>query len=98
MEKDKPDERNLAALKARMGSLARTVVALKPNDPRRSDLMQELLLTNELAAEIEKAEKNKSALIVSSVLILNSIIAFLSFPFPFDGLWAIGVYSHHAVA
>jgi hypothetical protein len=58
MANDKPNKPSLAALKARMDSL-QELIAFERDAPRRFDLIQELLLTNELVAEIEKAHKNK---------------------------------------
>ena len=58
MANNKPNKPNLAALKARMDSL-QELIAFESNALRRFDLIQELLLTNELVAEIEKAHKNK---------------------------------------
>jgi hypothetical protein len=56
MANDKPNKPSLAALKARMDSLQERI-AFERDALRRFDLIQELLLTNELMAEIEKAHK-----------------------------------------
>ncbi len=73
MAKDKPNKPSLAALKARMDSL-QELIAFERDAPRRFDLIQELLLTNELVAEIEKAHKNKGQLIVKSKPVLNAAL------------------------
>ena len=58
MANDKPNKPSLAALKARMDSLQERI-AFERDALHRFDLIQELLLTNALMAEIEKAHKNK---------------------------------------
>ena len=54
MTDSKPNETSLALLKTLMDSLAHEIVAFDSHDPRRIDLLQELLLLNELAAEMRK--------------------------------------------
>ena len=54
MTDTKPNETSLALLKTLMDSLAREIVAFDSHNPRRIDLLQELLLLNELAAEMRK--------------------------------------------
>src|SRR5258708_11150319 len=58
MAKDKPNKPSLAALKARMDSL-QELIAIERDAPRRFDLIQELVLTNELLADKETTPKNK---------------------------------------
>lgn len=54
MTDTKPNETSLALLETLMDSLAHEIVAFDSHDPRRIDLLQELLLLNELAAEMRK--------------------------------------------
>jgi hypothetical protein len=59
MANNKPNKPNLEALKARMDSL-QELIAFESNALRRFDLIQELLLTNELVTEIEKAHNDRT--------------------------------------
>jgi len=54
MTDTKPNETSLALLKTLMDSLAHEIVVFNSHDPRRIDLLQELLLLTELAAEMSK--------------------------------------------
>ena len=54
MTDTKPNETSLALLRTLMDSLAHEIVAFDSHDPRRIDLLPELLLLNELAAEMRK--------------------------------------------
>jgi hypothetical protein len=51
----KPNEAGLALLNAQMDSLAREVGALNRDDPRRADLVKEILRLAELSAELRRA-------------------------------------------
>ena len=57
MTDTKPNETSLALLRTLMDSLAHEIVAFDSHDPRRIDLLQELLLLNGIGSgDEEKAD------------------------------------------
>jgi hypothetical protein len=54
MTDTKPNETSLALLKTLKDSLAHEIIAFDSHNPQRIDLLQELLLLTELAAEMRK--------------------------------------------